>query len=222
MTKPLTRDEIEAGAIQRLVQGADPDLVPLSDEDRRHSLLGILAGHPPASDLWVFGYGSLLWNPAMAVVESRRARVHGFHRRLCLVTRVARGTPQQPGLLLGLDRGGSCDGVALRVPADRVADELAILWRREMVDDAYKPRWIQARGAERPLRCVAFVVNRGHRRYAAPMSARETARIVATAEGKLGSCRDYLRRTLARFAELGIRDEGLASVAALVDQMEAM
>ncbi len=220
-TTPISREEIEAGAVQRMIANADPDLVPLTDEERKRSLDAVLAEHTPGADIWVFGYGSLLWNPAIAVADARRARVHGFHRRLCLITRVARGTPERPGLLLGLDRGGSCDGMALRVPADRVAEELGILWRREMVDDAYCPRWVHARSAEGTLRCVAFVMNRGHRRYAPPMSPRETASIVAAAAGQFGTCRDYLSRTVEQLARLGIRDRQLFQVAQLVQRLEA-
>ncbi|MGK3959950.1 gamma-glutamylcyclotransferase [Sorangium sp. So ce1667] len=220
-TTLINREEIEAGAVQRMVANADPDLVPLTDEERKRSLDAVLAEHAPGADLWVFGYGSLLWNPAIAVADTRRARVHGFHRRLCLITRVARGTPERPGLLLGLDRGGSCDGMALRVPADRVVEELGILWRREMVDDAYRPRWVQAKSAEGTLRGIAFVMNRGHRRYAPPMSPRETASIVVAAAGQLGTCRDYLHRTVEQLARLGIRDRQLFHIAKLVQSLEA-
>lgn len=222
--RPLSRDEIAGGAVQQLVQNADPDLVPLSDDERERSLMAILAAHRPGADLWVFGYGSLLWNPGMIVSERRRACLRGFHRRLCLITRVARGTPERPGLLLGLDRGGSCEGVALRVPGERAAAELSILWRREMVDDAYRPSWVRVRaaasaGRTETLRCVAFLMERGHRRYAPPLRPVVVAHMVASAAGKFGTCRDYLDRTMAEFRRMGIRDRHLLRIAALVHQL---
>jgi glutathione-specific gamma-glutamylcyclotransferase len=215
---PLTREQIQRGVIERMVANRDPDLVPLTEEARQRSLDTMLARHPAGEDVWVFGYGSLTWNPAMEVTESRRARIHGYHRRLCLITRVARGTPERPGLMLGLDRGGSCQGVALRLPARRARDELAVLWRREMVDDAYRPCWVWAHGGGDRVPSIAFAMNRGHRRYAALMSDEQAARMVAAAQGQFGPCSEYLRTTVDHFAKLGIVDPALVRIAALVER----
>src|SRR5262249_13814294 len=148
----------------------------------------------------------------------RRARIHGYHRRLCLITRVARGTPECPGLLLGLDRGGSCQGVALRIPAHRAREELTLLWRRGVVDPAYRPCWVWAHGGGARVPSIAFAMNRSHRRYAAPMSDKQAARMVAAAQGQFGACSEYLRTAMDHFTELGIVDVALVRIAALVER----
>jgi cation transport protein ChaC len=212
--RAVTREAIERGMIEEIVAGADPELVALTKEQREESLRTLLAGHDPAGDVWLFAYGSLIWNPALATVERRPARIFGYHRRLCLLTRVARGTPAAPGLLFGLDRGGSCRGIAFRIAAAEVEAELAALWRREMVDEAYLPRWTWARdGDGRALRCVTFVMNRGHRRYAGRLDADETAQLIGAAHGAFGSCADYVREAASSFAEERIDDPLLRSVA---------
>jgi cation transport protein ChaC len=212
--RPITRAEIGGGAIEDMIKGRDPDLVPLTDEERQQALDRIMARHPAGSDLWVFGYGSLLWNPAIRVAETKVVRLYGFHRRLCLVTRVARGTPARPGLQLGLDCGGGCVGVGLRVRAADVAAELALLLRRELVDDAYRPAWVTVRADDgRQWPAVTFVMNRWHRRYAPKMPDEQVARMVALAAGQFGTCLDYVEETVAALRRLGIRDRALERLA---------
>ena len=106
----------------------------------------------PDQDVWVFGYGSLMWNPAFHHVELRPARLHGWHRSFCLWNTFGRGSPEKPGLMLALQPGGACAGVALRIAADAVPSELGVLWNREMLTGAYLPRWVgsPARRARSP------------------------------------------------------------------------
>jgi len=165
----------------------------------------LLEGEGEDTD-WVFGYGSLMWNPAFHHVESRPARVRGWHRRFCLWNTFGRGTPENPGLMLALERGGSCAGLVLRVAAEAVRSELGVLWNREMITGAYEPRWVRLFSDGEPIEAVTFVANRAHPRYAGKLEVREIARRMATASGPLGASRDYLESTVAELDRLGLRD----------------
>jgi cation transport protein ChaC len=161
----------------------------------------------PRGDLWVFAYGSLLWNPVIHFAERRVARLHGFHRRFCLWSNIGRGTRDHPGLMLGLEPGGSCVGAALRVPRASAQDELALLWRREMIAGSYAPRWLalQIDGVGRRSGLV-FVMDRGHGRYAGKLTEARVAKAVGSACGPLGTCREYFEHTRTSLAELGVVD----------------
>ena len=166
----------------------------------------VLRRQAPGSDLHVFGYGSLMWNPALEHSGQWRARVHGWHRSFCIRSVVGRGTPATPGLMLALDRGGSCNGMLFRIPAAKVQQELALLWRREMTWGTYDARWVTAWLDGAPLPALTFVVNRGHERYVSGMAPAEAARLINTGGGSLGTCRAYFEATLQKLRELGIHD----------------
>ncbi|MCK5273303.1 MAG: gamma-glutamylcyclotransferase [Alphaproteobacteria bacterium] len=161
------------------------------------------------SDVWVFGYGSLMWNPAFNYAERRPCLIRGWHRSFCLWTPVGRGSPENPGLVLALDRGGSCCGIAYRVAARDRETELPLLWQREMVGDGYNPRWVTLRCREGHVRAITWVINRQGERYAGRLPMETLARTLATAEGRLGSSRDYLEKTVTHLDELGIRERPL-------------
>src|SRR3954451_15415737 len=130
----LTRDMLRAGGIERMIADSVPQLRMLTDEERAASLAATLKHRPgPRHGVWVFAYGSLIWNPAIHYVERRFARVYGWHRTFCLSTIAGRGSPDMPGLVLGLDRGGACTGAAFRIAEEGLEEELRILWRREML-----------------------------------------------------------------------------------------
>ena len=139
----LTRETILAGTVRRVASQV-PGMVVLSEAELDASIAATLAQQPaPGDDVWIFGYGSLIWNPAFEHDETRLAKVSGWHRKFCLWTNLSRGCMRQPGLTLGLDRGGACRGMLFRIPRAKVATELSVLWRREMVGGAYVPRWVQ-------------------------------------------------------------------------------
>lgn len=185
---------------------------PLSAEEREASLVATLERVAAGNDVWVFGYGSLMWNPAFHHVESRAARVRGWHRRFCLWNTFGRGTPDNPGLMLALERGGSCAGLALRVAADAVRSELRVLWNREMITGAYLPRWVRFDADAGPIEALTFVVNRAHPRYAGRLEVPEIARRMATASGPLGTSREYLESSVAELDRLGVRDGAMHAV----------
>lgn len=169
-------------------------------------------------ELWVFAYGSLLWKPACEVVERRPATVRGWHRSFCFKVPRFRGTPERPGLMMALDRGGQCKGMVLRLPPDRLRESLDQLFRREMT---MKPvgnvvRWVEAQTPEGSLPALAFVVNRDSPRYVGRLALEEVAEVVATAAGHWGSCAQYLHETVSLLEQNGIRDRNLWRLQELV------
>ena len=164
----------------------------------------------PRGDLWVFGYGSLMWSPGFRCSHKSAGKVHGYHRSLCVYSHRYRGTPRRPGLVMGLCRGGSCWGMVFRVPAARAARVLTYLWRREMRNVVYQPRFVRVRiRGDREIRALAFVADAGHRQFAGDLDVEHTARLVALGVGERGPNIDYLSYTLAHMHELGVRDPHL-------------
>lgn len=162
-------------------------------------------------DLWVFGYGSLMWRPGFDYDERVVATLHGYHRSLCVYSVVHRGTAEQPGLVLGLDRGGSCRGVAFRVGAEKAGATLAYLREREQVTMVYRETTHQLRLIDgRVVDGVAYTVNRAHAQYAPRLPEPELLRIVEKGVGISGANPDYVRNTHSHLLELGIRDATLA------------
>lgn len=169
------------------------------------------------SDIWVFAYGSLMWNPGFDYLESRDAMLHGWHRSFCVYSHRYRGTPEKPGMVLGLDRGGSCRGIAYRVARKRARDVLDYLWDREMVRGVYSPRILYPRcGQERPP-CHAFTVDRNNFQYAGGLPVDEVVRLIRQGTGESGSNTDYLASTVRHLDMLGITDGPLHRLQARVE-----
>ena len=160
-----------------------------------------------AEDLWVFGYGSLMWRPGFPYRERRHALLRGYHRALCVLSHVHRGTPERPGLVLGLDRGGSCHGVAFRVAAEDGDETIAYLRAREQVTGVYLERRVpvQLAGGATVV-AVVYVVDRGHCQYAGRMDEAEVLRLVRQGRGVSGANPDYVRSTHEHLTEMGVVD----------------
>jgi cation transport protein ChaC len=218
----LSRAHLESGYFQRLAAenariGRPP---PLTPEELEKSLQKTLARAPgDVSQVWIFGYGSLIWNPLLEFDEQLLVTLHGYRRRFCLKTELSRGSPDNPGLLLGLEPGGSCRGIAYRVAGDSLEDELRLLWKREMVTGAYDPRWVTLRGSGKTIHGLAFVMNRGYPFYAGGLDDEQTARMLAAACGPLGTCAEYLFRTHSGLVSHGIDDPHLAALVARVQAL---
>ena len=172
---------------------------------------------PPSGDLWVFGYGSLMWDPGFEHISAGKARLHGYHRAFCMYSERHRGTAARPGLVLALDRGGSCQGIAYRVARDRADDVLAYLWEREMPRYAYLPRQLRATVDGQPVICVTFIVDRSQKSYAGRLSAARTAAVIDGATGERGTNRDYLINTVKHLEELGIADGTIHEILRIVN-----
>lgn len=178
-----------------------------SDADLHAIMTGLLAKAPP--EIWIFAYGSLIWNPGFAPTEDRLARLTGWHRKFCLgwIT-IYRGCLDRPGLMLALDRGGSCRGVALRVnPATTQADLMAIL-RREMPlrRAAYAPRWSRVDTDQGPVTALIFPIDRQTEFYVTPVTETQLVTSLSTAAGDHGTMADYLLQTVTHLQDRGLHD----------------
>ena len=176
----------------------------------------IVAALAERGDLWIFGYGSLMWDPGFHHAESHPAVVHGYHRRFCVYSYTYRGTRARPGLVLGLDRGGTCKGIVYRVPRRRAEDTLAYLWKRELNDGVYRLRKLRAKLARRTVAAYTCVVDRAQPGYAAELSIDETARLIVQGVGQRGLCVHYLENTVRHIEALGLTDGHLHRLAEVV------
>ena len=210
----LSRRDLEEHRMRDLYASEVDPTRTLSDVQLSESLTATLHAKPKGAGWWVFAYGSLLWNPLFPVAEMRPATLRGLHRRFCLWSLASRGTRECPGLVLGLDRGGTCRGVALRLPAPLALDELHLLWRREMVVGSYRPRRVKLDAGGREIIALTFVVRRDHPQYAGRRSLADEADVLASACGAFGSSLDYLERTRVALVAHGIFDPYLEGLAA--------
>ena len=165
---------------------------------------------------WVFGYGSLMWRPGFEFVSETRARIRGFHRSLCVYSLHHRGTGDLPGLVLGLDRGGSCTGVAFQIAPSKWEATLAYLREREQVSRVYleATRTVEILERGKKVEAVVFIVDRAHPQYAGKLSHAHLLKHVMQGEGKMGHCRDYVMNTLAHLQQMNIRDKTLEAIGA--------
>jgi cation transport protein ChaC len=205
----LTREDLENDLLRKSYEPFKNAVPLLSEDEFRASLERILDVWDHERDLWIFAYGSLIWNPLFHYVESRLASIHGFHRCFCLRSRTGRGSIDKPGLVLALDFGGCCNGVAFRVAADEARHELTLIWRREMALGSYAPRWVTARAGTEKLRALAFVVNHAHPHYAGKLPLETIIATLTSASGRHGSGADYLYQTVDCLTANGIRDAHL-------------
>ena len=167
-----------------------------------------------AADLWVFGYGSLIWRPGFPFEESVQARLHGYHRSLCIFSHVHRGTPERPGLVLGLDRGGVCRGLAFRVAAAESSQTVAYLREREQATSVYIERHVPLKLEDgRQVRGLVYVANRRHLQYAGKLPPAELLRLVRNGRGSSGENPDYVLQTNEHLRKMGIYDPVLACLA---------
>ncbi|HTJ95609.1 MAG TPA: gamma-glutamylcyclotransferase [Pararobbsia sp.] len=182
----------------------------LTDNELAASLTSALSHWDGWADLWMFGYGSLIWNPGMPALESVRARVHGYHRGLYLWSRVNRGTPEVPGLVLALDRGGSCPGMAFRIDGPGAMPHLEALWKREMAMGSYRPAWLNCTLSDgRRVKALSFVMRREALTYTGKLEDAMVRHVFQCASGRYGTTRDYVTRTVAALRECGMPDLAL-------------
>ncbi len=171
--------------------------------ERKQALIDSLI---PGEDIRIFGYGSLMWEPGFDFLDARPARLHGWHRAFCLYSYRYRGTPERPGLVLGLDRGGSCRGIAYRVAAARGEEVIDYLWGREMLNGIYEPRLLSVHMEGGKAGCYAFVADRRHAQYAGGLPMSEVERIIRESAGEKGANADYLANTVRHLDDMGIGD----------------
>lgn len=209
----LTREKILNGDVDRLLHDHRKDLPRMPDSERE-ALIERTIDELGGSDLWVFGYGSLIWNPAMEVEEQRRCTISGYQKKFCFWTTLSRGSEENPGLMMGLLDGGSCQGVAFKISAQNIATELDVLFRREMSHYIYLPTWVTAQCADsdQTFKTLTFVVDVENPRFAHNLNHEQIIRTLATAEGPLGRNCDYLFQLSEKLHELGFEDAELLSL----------
>jgi len=200
----------------------EPDLASAADRPSRSGTscdVSLVTGRSiteavDGGAVWVFGYGSLIWRPGFAYREAVAGRLLGYHRALCVYSFVHRGTPERPGLVLGLDRGGSCRGVAFRVDAGREAEVLAYLDEREMVTRVYERRRLRVATPRGPVAAWCYVVRRDHPQYAGKLPPGRCLDLIRGGVGRSGRNVEYVLNTVAHLEELGINDRPLRDLAA--------
>jgi glutathione-specific gamma-glutamylcyclotransferase len=207
----LTRAELIADTARKALRKGELASRLWDDAQLETSRRGALAKWDGRRSLWVFGYGSLVWNPQLEFSARIVGQVFGYHRALCLWSRINRGTPQRPGLVFGLKRGGSCKGVAYEIRAQNVEHETELLWRREMLMGSYIPTWMQFRGDDGKTRDVlTFCVDPSGAGYAGQCCEQEMLAALCAAKGRYGTCMSYVTETLAALRAHGIDDRALA------------
>ena len=215
----ITRETLKSWRVAALARERDGVEATIASEDQLlESRRLVIADDADVSDFWVFGYGSLIYNPIIDYTQRTIASTYGYHRRFCLWTTIGRGSPDYPGLVLSLDRGGSCKGIAFQLNPQNAIAELDLLWRREMMTLAYQPRLLSLHTDIGLKRGLAFVANPERPAYASPMPFEATVEILANAAGFNGSCRDYLYDTVKGMQARGIRDHQLEKLTAAVQR----
>jgi glutathione-specific gamma-glutamylcyclotransferase len=197
--------------------GPSPGAEYLTDHDYDVAVRDTLTQVPPEG-LWLFAYGSLLWKPAFEFVESHAAVAQGWHRSFCIRIARFRATPDRPGLMMALDRGGQCRGVIFRIPLEQSEETLHRLFRRELVvrNPPNMARWLKVQTRNGRLTALGFVANQQSRFYSGKLPLHQVADVLSHAAGHWGSCAEYLRETVAHLEERGIRDANLWRLQGLV------
>ena len=219
ITQGITRETLKNWRLAALARERDGAQASIASEDQLvESRRLVIADDADVSDFWVFGYGSLIYNPIIDHSQRAIASTYGYHRRFCLWTTIGRGSPDCPGLVLSLDRGGSCKGIAFQLNPQNAIAELDLLWRREMMTLAYKPKILSLHTEIGLKRGLAFVANTARPAYASRMPFEATVEVLANAVGFNGPCFDYLYDTVTGMKACGIRDHHLEKLVAAVQQ----
>ena len=199
--------------------GPSPGFVHMGEEDYDQVTDDLLRDHPANEDLWIFAYGSLMWRPACEIDGQEPARLNGWHRKFCIRIARFRGTPENPGLMMALDRGGSCRAVVQRLPANSARDRLGQLVRREMSAREHptnRPRWVTVEAGDRQRRAIVFAVVRSSPYYSGDLTHEQIAMVLARAVGHWGSGAEYLMNTVQQLENLGLHDRNLWRLQQLV------
>ena len=185
----ISRESLLNGELQKLAEGRAGLSSLMPDDERTRLVQETIANAPDKSEFRVFAYGSLIWNPAIEIESTYRCSISGFHRSFCFWTVLGRGSEELPGLMMGLESGGTCDGIAYSIAPDKLETELDLLFRREMMSYVYKPTWVKARYENNPgvgADVLAFVVDPKNDRYCCDLDEETLVRSLALAEGPIG------------------------------------
>ena len=218
----INRQTLSKGILQKLaIERAGQPVKLLSERELLQSRRSFVQDKHRGKDIWIFGYGSLIWNPSFNFDLRKKAHLYGYHRRFCLRTTITRGSPENPGLVLGLDRGGSTKGIIFRIPAASAPNECDVIWKREMLSGAYTPNWVKIKHQDvGVLKALTFIIRRDHASYVEPQSEELCVRTIAEASGIVGTNSDYLFNTEEALSAEGINDLKLKNLTTLVKQYQ--
>jgi cation transport protein ChaC len=231
MGQPLRQMRLSEAHVARMAllvreDGAKPTAEAATDADYQQFVQDILAGSDGSGQVWVFAYGSLIWKPACDFVEIRTGLLRGWHRAFCLGWNTwFRGSKSNPGLMLALDRGGSCKGALYRLPPGQAEENIEKLCRREMSQkpSSFPPRWVTVATEHGPVRAFTFCIDRNSGRYVSGLSETQVAEVLARAVGSRGSMVEYLFNTVSHLEQLGIHDPHLWRLQEMVaERLDAM
>ena len=189
---------------------------PLSPTELMAAFRAALAPWDKGTPFWIFAYGSLMWNPQFHFDAKHVATIRGYHRAFRVWSRVNRGTPENPGLVLTLERGGSCRGLVYRIPADRVQEEMGRIWKREMTYGSYVPKWLRCTVGDETFPALAFTVNRNCSGYTGDLSMEVMVKALSLARGKYGAAHEDLFHPIEALRQHGIRDSRVEQLAGQV------
>ena len=209
----LTKDNISKGHLGDKIKSISGSGKVLTTEELLQARRKIIPDKGIGEDIYIFAYGSLLWNPTVDYEDEFLAKVYGFHRSFCMKTNLGRGSFKNPGLMLGLDKGGSCRGSAFKLRNSEAIKNIDILFRREMVTGAYKPKLLKTILVNgRKVLSLAFTVDKKHKNYFQDKEIQTKAKMISNAHGFLGSCEEYFQNTLESLSELNIVDSEMTAI----------
>ena len=218
MTKVRNKKNVKSTSSYKWGTGEEADLIrTMNSKDLLDSVKQILEGINLVDGVWVFGYGSLMWNPDFKLVEKRTGDLKGYHRSLCLKSIVYRGSPNYHGLVFGLDIGNSCQGMVYRIAEENIYSEMQKIWEREMFAGTYIPTWVKVRTKHGSVSAVTFVINHKHEHYIPNLEVEEIVERVVRAQGICGSCHEYVQNTVKSLHLLGLRDHYLEYLLTLIE-----
>ena len=209
----LTKNNINDGYIREFINKIEGSDKVLSDEELIEERKKILPPSIQNKNLYIFAYGSLLWNPTIDFERQILGKIYGFHRSFCMLTKLGRGSYENPGLMLGLDKGGSCKGILFKLNKREALKNIDILFKREMVTKAYVPKLLNAHlKSGRRVKAIAFTVDKNHKNYFGEKSYYKKINLISKASGFLGTCSEYLKNTAKSLEEIDISDKEIKSL----------
>ena len=209
----LTKKNINDGRLGKKIKSISGSDKVLTKKELIEERRKIIPDDGIGEDIYIFGYGSLLWNPTINYKTQHLAKIYGFHRSFCMKTNLGRGSFKKPGLMLGLDKGGSCRGSAFKLRNSEAIKNIDILFRREMVTGAYKPKLLKTILVNgRKVLSLAFTVDKKHKNYFQDKEIQTKAKMISNAHGFLGTCEEYFQNTLESLSELNIVDSEMTAI----------
>ncbi len=215
----LTNENISKGLLREKIRNSLKHQIVFNDDELISMRRKIIPDQGIGERIYIFAYGSLLWNPTFNYIEQLPARIYGFHRRFCMKTKLGRGSSKNPGLMLALDNGGNCKGSVYKLHKKKEINIIDLLFKREMITGAYIPKLIKTEISSGVwVKSLAFTVNRNNENYIAKISLKETAKLISKAKGFLGTCEEYLNYTLSSLKELNINDKKMSEIYKLINK----